>query len=56
MIVAFEGKPITSLEELAFRMAAMGVGGSADIDYYSRGKKRSASVALKPIPASLRRQ
>lgn len=55
VIVAFEGQPVGSVEELAFRMAAMGVGGAAEIDYMRRGDRLSASVALTPIPASLRR-
>lgn len=56
VIVAFEGQPVTSLEELAFRMAAMGVGGTAEIEFISRGETRRAEVPLEPTPASLRRQ
>lgn len=55
VIVAFEGQPVGAIEELAFRMAAMGVGGTAQIDYLRRGERRSANVALAPAPAALRR-
>ncbi|MEO1611683.1 MAG: trypsin-like peptidase domain-containing protein [Pseudomonadota bacterium] len=55
VIVAFDGKPVTSLEELAFRMAAMGVGGEAEIEYFTRGERRRVQMPLRPIPASLRR-
>ena len=55
VIVGFEGLPVGSLEELAFRMAAMGVGGEAKIDYVRRGERRTASMSLMPMPASLRR-
>lgn len=55
VIVSFDGKPVTSLEELAFRMAAMGVGGEAEIEYFTRGERRSVRMPLRPIPASLRR-
>ncbi|MEM7524523.1 MAG: trypsin-like peptidase domain-containing protein [Pseudomonadota bacterium] len=55
VIVAFDGRGIASLEELAFRMAQMGVGGTAEIDYVRKGARQSATMALMPAPASLRR-
>ncbi|MEM7270073.1 MAG: trypsin-like peptidase domain-containing protein [Pseudomonadota bacterium] len=56
VIVAFEGQPVGSLEELAFRMAAMGTGGAAKVDFFRRGEPRSVSFQLRPAPASLRRR
>lgn len=55
VIIAFEGKPVGSIEELAFRMAAMGIGGTAEVTYLRKGKERRADFPLRPIPASLRR-
>ncbi|MEM8755054.1 MAG: trypsin-like peptidase domain-containing protein [Pseudomonadota bacterium] len=55
VIVAFDGAPVSSLEELAFRMAAMGVGGTAKIDFVRQGARRQAVMALAPAPANLRR-
>lgn len=55
VIITFEGQSVTSLEELAFRMATMGTGGTAKFDYIRRGSARSADVPLRPIPDSLRR-
>ena len=56
VIVAFEGREIGSLEELAFRMAAIGVGGAAEIGYMRGGALRSAEFPLRPAPASVRRR
>ncbi|MEM7546067.1 MAG: trypsin-like peptidase domain-containing protein [Pseudomonadota bacterium] len=55
VIVSFEGQPVGAIEELVFRMTAMGIGGEADIEYLRQGERRSASVALAPPPAALRR-
>ena len=55
VIFAFEGQPVDTLEELAFRMTAMGVGGDAEIEYLRRGKRRSALIELRAAPANLRR-
>ncbi|MEX2520916.1 MAG: trypsin-like peptidase domain-containing protein [Paracoccaceae bacterium] len=55
VIVAFEGQPIGSVEELSFRMAAVGVGGEARIDFVRRGARISSSMPLVPPPASLGR-
>lgn len=54
VIYSFEGRPVETLEELAFRMTEVGVGGSAEVRYLRRGKEREARVALKPAPESLR--
>lgn len=56
VIYAFEGHPVETLEELAFRMTEMGVGGSAKVEYLRRGERRTATVALTRAPASLRRR
>lgn len=55
VIVAFEGQPVGSVEELSFRMAAVGVGGDATVDFYRRGRKASAEMPLRAAPAALRR-
>ncbi|WP_340108888.1 trypsin-like peptidase domain-containing protein [Pikeienuella sp. HZG-20] len=55
VIVAFHGQPIGSIEELSFRMAAVGVGGVAEVTYMRRGKRRTARMPLIEAPASLRR-
>lgn len=54
VIFAFEGQPVDTLEELAFRMTAMGVGGDAEIGFLRRGERREARIPLRPAPASLR--
>ena len=56
VIVAFEGQDVSSLEELAFRMATMGTGGTAKFEYMRRGAVRTANVPLRPVPDSLRQR
>lgn len=56
VIIQFEGQAVSSLEELAFRMATMGTGGTAKFDYMRRGSARTANVPLRPIPDSLRQR
>lgn len=53
VIVAFDGQPAGSVEELFFRMAAVGVGGEAVVDYMRNGERRRARMALRPAPDSL---
>lgn len=53
VIVAFEGQPVGSIEELFFRMAAVGVGGEAEVTYVRRGERRTARMALSPPPPEL---
>ncbi len=55
VILSFEGQPVGAIEELAFRMAAMGIGGKAEVIYMRRGKSRTAAVALIPPPPGLGR-
>lgn len=55
VIIAFEGRAIASIEELWFRMAAAGVGGTAEITYLRRGEEMSATAPLIRAPANLRR-
>lgn len=55
VIYAFEGQPVDTLEELAFRMTALGVGGDAVIEFLRRGEQREARIPLRAAPASLRR-
>ena len=56
VIIEFEDQAVSSLEELAFRMATMGTGGTAKFDYMRRGQARTANVPLRPIPDSLRQR
>lgn len=55
VIVAFEGQPVGTVEELSFRMAAVGVGGEARLDYVRRGERLSASMPLISAPYNPRR-
>lgn len=55
VIVALDGQPIGSLEELSFRMATMGVGGETYVAYLHQGKRKTAKLPLIDIPASLRK-
>lgn len=55
VILTFEGQPVGSLEELAFRMAAMGVGGEAEVEFHSRGRRIVATVPLRAPPPGVRR-
>lgn len=55
VIYGFEGQPVDTLEELAFRMTAMGVGGEASISYLRKGERGQVLVALRAAPANLRR-
>ncbi|MFV0473181.1 MAG: trypsin-like peptidase domain-containing protein [Pikeienuella sp.] len=55
VIVAFAGHPVDALEEFFFRMAEIGVGGEAEIEYIRRGERLRAAMPLQPAPASLRR-
>ncbi len=55
VIVGFEHQPVGSLEELSFRMAAVGVGGAAEVEFVRKGRRGAVSMPLEPAPASLRR-
>ncbi len=50
VIVALAGQPVATPEEFSFRLAALGVGGSAEIDYFRRGQPETATVDLIPEP------
>jgi S1-C subfamily serine protease len=50
VIVALAGQPVATPEEFSFRLAALGVGGSAEIDFFRRGQPATAMVDLVPEP------
>ncbi|SEA30645.1 trypsin-like peptidase domain-containing protein [Rubrimonas cliftonensis] len=50
VIVALDGAPVESPEELAFRLAAMGVGGTVTLEAVRRGETVEAEVALIAPP------
>lgn len=50
VIVAFDERPIATIEELWFRMAAVGVGGAAKITYLHRGARKTAEMDLIRAP------
>lgn len=55
VIVGFDGRPVATIEELWFRMAAVGIGGSAEVSYLRRGVEASTRMDLIRAPASLKR-
>lgn len=55
VIVEFDGRPVGTIEELWFRMAAVGIGGTAEISYLHRGVQATSRMDLIRAPASLKR-
>ncbi|QIE57605.1 trypsin-like serine protease [Pikeienuella piscinae] len=55
VIVGFDGHPVSSIEGLSFRMAAVGIGGEAEVEYVRRGVRRTARMPLRRAPKTLRR-
>jgi S1-C subfamily serine protease len=54
VILSVEGAPVDTPQALAYRLAALGVGGTAEVRYLRRGAERSAEVALVPPPRDAR--
>ncbi|MGG7564958.1 trypsin-like peptidase domain-containing protein [Rhodovulum sp. DZ06] len=50
VVVAVDGRPVASPQELDFRLAARGVGAKATVDYLRGREAGSARVALFPAP------
>jgi Do/DeqQ family serine protease len=50
VVVALDGEPVQSPEEFAFRLAAMGIGGEAELSYLRRGRERTARFDLIAQP------
>jgi Do/DeqQ family serine protease len=50
VILSIGGQPVTGPEELSFRLAALGVGTTADTIYLRDGAEWPAAVALAPAP------
>ena len=50
VVIALDGEPVQSPEEFAFRLAAMGLGGDAEVVYVRRGRDRTARFDLVPQP------
>lgn len=51
-IMAVEGEPVHSLPELNFRLAALGLAGTARIEVYQRGSRSEISLTLTAPPES----
>jgi len=56
VIVGFDGQPVRSLSELAFRMTTAGIGGETEVMFIRRGEPRKAIVALTAPPRSISRR
>ena len=50
VVTALEGEPVDTPEEFAFRLAALGVGGEAEIEYLRDGRANRARIPLIPRP------
>lgn len=50
VIVELDGEPVDSPEEFAFRLAALGVGGEAELVWMRGGERLTSDVALRPRP------
>lgn len=50
VIVALDGEPVQSPEEFSFRLATLGVGGTARVTYIRDGRRREARMDLLPPP------
>lgn len=55
VIVSYDGQPVSGLEELAFRLSSSSIGKNASVEYLRNGRIHSAKIALRAIPAELRR-
>ena len=51
VVTGLDGEPVDTPEEFAFRLAALGVGGEARIDYLREGLPRRATIALVAEPS-----
>jgi Do/DeqQ family serine protease len=50
VIVALDGDPVNSPQEFSFRLAALGVGGDAELEILRDGARRRVAFALIPEP------
>ncbi|MCB0640060.1 MAG: trypsin-like peptidase domain-containing protein [Phaeodactylibacter sp.] len=50
VVTEIAGEPVNSPQEMIFRLAAMGIGGTTDTAYLRDGETRHAAVALAPAP------
>lgn len=50
VILRIDGQPVNSPQELAFRMATVGPGGSAPVEVLQKGRRRSLDVAMIAPP------
>lgn len=50
VILAVDGRPVGTQAELEFRLAALGLGETAEVAFLSGGTARAASLALAPAP------
>ncbi|MEC9435001.1 MAG: trypsin-like peptidase domain-containing protein [Pseudomonadota bacterium] len=50
VILAIDGRPVEAQAELEFRLAALGLGKAAQVDFLSGGKPGRASLTLVPAP------
>jgi Do/DeqQ family serine protease len=55
VILAFEGKPIESSQELGYRAATMNIGNQAIVEYQRGGKRTEAQVTLIAAPETTAR-
>ena len=50
VVLRLNGEPVDTPEEFAFRLAALGVGGQAEVAYLRGGRERAARMALVAPP------
>ncbi|MGF1658946.1 MAG: trypsin-like peptidase domain-containing protein [Rubrimonas sp.] len=50
VVLRLNGEPVDTPEAFAFRLAALGVGGEAELDYLRDGRERRARMALVEAP------
>ena len=50
VVIELEGEPVDTPQEFAYRLAALGVGGEAEIVWLHEGRRREGVMALVPAP------
>ncbi len=55
VIIAVDGHEVRDPQSVLYRLATKGVGGQAQVDYISRGRKRQAAIALIAAPETVAR-
>ena len=56
VILAIEGKPVESAQELGYRVATTAIGAATIVEYLRRGERRETQVTMVAAPETVERQ